>query len=109
MIGVFAAQKTNKLIILLHGLEGNAKRPYITGTAKLFNANGFDACALNFRGCSGEENRLWRSYHSGETNDLEAVIDLCLEKEYSEIYINGFSLGGNVTLKYLGEGRKTSF
>ncbi len=100
-----AAHETTKLVILLHGLEGNAQRPYITGSAKQFHKVGFDACAVNFRSCSGEINRLYRSYHSGATEDLKAVIAHILEtKNYSEIVIKGFSLGGNLTLKYLGEG-----
>ena len=99
-------KESDKVIIILHGLEGNAQRPYITGTAKLFNANGFDACAVNFRGCSGEDNRLWRSYHSGATEDLDAVVRYCIHRGYQNIFIKGFSLGGNMTLKYLGEGRQ---
>jgi len=100
----YAENPSDKVIILLHGLEGNAQRPYITGTAKLFNANGIDACAVNFRGCSGEPNRLFRSYHSGATEDLEAVINHILEQDkYSEIYIKGISLGANMALKYAGE------
>jgi hypothetical protein len=95
---------TRKLVILLHGLEGDGQRPYITGSAKLFNQNGFDACAVNFRGCSGEPNTLYRSYHSGATEDLEEVITHILNNyPYSKIYLNGFSLGGNLLLKYLGE------
>ncbi|MEN8886020.1 MAG: alpha/beta hydrolase, partial [Winogradskyella sp.] len=69
----YADQKSNKVIILLHGLEGHAQRPYLTGTAKYFNANGIDAIGVNFRGCSGESNILYRSYHSGATEDLDAV------------------------------------
>jgi predicted alpha/beta-fold hydrolase len=100
----FAHEQSDKLIILLHGLEGDAKRPYMTGTAKLFNANGYDALCVNFRGCSGEENLMFRSYHSGETEDLHEIIQHVLStKKYSEIYLKGFSLGGNVALKYLGE------
>ena len=100
----YSKEKCQKLIILLHGLEGNAQRPYMTGTAKLFNKNKIDAVAVNFRGCSGETNLKYRSYHSGETKDLEAIIDHILKtKHYSDIYIKGISLGGNVTLKYLGE------
>jgi hypothetical protein len=92
------------VIILLHGLEGNAQRPYITGSAKLFNQNGIHACAVNFRGCSGEPNRLYRSYHSGATEDLEAVVNHILAKDrYKEIYIKGISLGANMALKYVGE------
>ncbi|MFC0604447.1 YheT family hydrolase [Winogradskyella pulchriflava] len=100
----YAEQKSNKVIILLHGLEGNAQRPYITGTAKLFNQNGIDACAVNFRGCSGEPNLLYRSYHSGATEDLEAVVNHILSKDtYDDIYIKGISLGANMALKYVGE------
>ena len=100
----YSNQKSNKLIILLHGLEGHAQRPYVTGAAKLFNNNHMDAVCVNFRGCSGEDNLLYRSYHSGATEDLEAVINhAILNKKYSEIYLKGISLGGNIVLKYLGE------
>ncbi len=94
-----------KLVILLHGLEGDAQRPYITGSAKILNQNGFDTCAVNYRGCSGEPNKLYRSYHSGATEDLIEIIDHILEtRDYPKIYLKGFSLGGNLLLKYLGEG-----
>lgn len=100
----YANKPSHRVIILLHGLEGHAQRPYVTGPAKLFNDNGVDACAVNFRGCSGETNRLFRSYHSGATEDLEAVISHILEKDiYKELYINGISLGANMVLKYAGE------
>ncbi|UKM64442.1 alpha/beta fold hydrolase [Flavobacteriaceae bacterium GSB9] len=96
--------KTSKLIILLHGLEGNGQRPYMTGTAKLFNEHGVDAVCVNFRGCSGEDNLKFSSYHSGFTEDLDAVIQHILKAEnYSEIYLKGISLGANIILKYLGE------
>ncbi|TNF67777.1 MAG: alpha/beta fold hydrolase [Bacteroidetes bacterium] len=95
---------TDKVLILLHGLEGNAQRPYMVGSARLFNTSGYDVCAVNLRGCSGEPNLLFRSYHSGATEDLEAVIQH-IEKAhaYSRIYLKGFSLGGNLILKFLGE------
>lgn len=102
----FAGKPSQKVAILLHGLEGNAQRPYITGSAKAFNVSGIDACAVNFRGCSGETNRLFRSYHSGATEDLDAVVQHILKiKSYEEIYIKGVSLGGNMALKYVGERR----
>lgn len=101
----YADQSSNKLIILLHGLEGNGQRPYITGTAKHFNTNGVDAVAVNYRSCSGEDNLKYRSYHSGATEDLRDVVNHIVNtKQYSEIYIKGISLGANMVLKYVGEG-----
>lgn len=100
----YSKEKTNQVIILLHGLEGHAKRPYMTGTAKLFNNNAIDSVCVNFRGCSGEQNLKYYSYHSGATNDLTAVISHILSlKKYTHIYLKGISLGANVVLKYLGE------
>ena len=96
----YSKEKSNKVIVLLHGLEGNAQRPYITGTAKHFNDNGIDAIGVNFRGCSGEPNLLYRSYHSGATEDLNAVVEHVLSKGiYNEFYIKGISLGANMALK----------
>jgi predicted alpha/beta-fold hydrolase len=100
----YSKEKSRKLIVLLHGLEGNAQRTYILGAASHSNNSGWDTVAVNFRGCSGEPNRLFRSYTAGATEDLEEVITHILEKDhYDEIVLNGFSLGGNLLLKYLGE------
>ena len=95
---------TDKVLVLLHGLEGNAQRPYMTGSAHIFSARGYDVCAVNLRGCSGVPNRLFRSYHSGATEDLDAVLRHVLKiRKYKRIYLKGFSLGGNLILKFLGE------
>ena len=100
----FSKEKSNKLIILLHGLEGDGQRPYMLGVAKLFNNNSIDTVSVNFRGCSGEDNLKYRSYHSGATEDLDDVIQYILStKDYSHIYFHGISLGANIILKYLGE------
>nr|WP_297782658.1 alpha/beta fold hydrolase [uncultured Allomuricauda sp.] len=100
-----AQHPSQKLVVLLHGLEGDAQRPYITGSVKILNRNGYDTCAVNYRGCSGEPNKKYRSYHSGATEDLIEILDHILNtKDYSDIYLKGFSLGGNLLLKYLGEG-----
>lgn len=100
----FANRSTDKVVILLHGLEGNAQRAYIVGSAKQFNLNSIDVCAVNFRGCSGETNNTFRSYHSGATEDLIVVVHHILNtKKYNQIFIKGFSLGGNMALKFLGE------
>ncbi len=98
------AQKSDRLCIISHGLEGDSGRPYVRGMARALNQAGFDALAWNYRGCGGETNRLLRAYHLGDTDDLAAVIAHAVEvKNYFELFLTGFSAGGNVTLKYLGE------
>ncbi|MEP4077094.1 YheT family hydrolase [Haloferula sp.] len=93
-----------KLAILCHGLEGDAGASYIQGMAGALESHGWDVLAWNYRGCSGEMNRLPRFYHSGATGDLGAVVDHALAEHPAEqIDLVGFSLGGNMTLKYLGE------
>ena len=97
--------REDRLIILLHGLEGNAQRPYMLGSVGIFQEDGFDVCAVNFRGCSGEPNHKFRSYHSGATEDLTEVLQhIIKEYDYNQIFLKGFSLGGNLILKFLGEG-----
>ena len=100
----YAKKPINKVAILLHGLEGNAQRIYIKGAAKALLEDHWDIAAMNFRGCSGEDNTKYQSYHSGKTDDLESIINHILEKDhYQKIVLVGFSLGGNLLLKYLGE------
>ena len=95
-------QKSNRLIIISHGLEGNTSRAYVRGMARAGYDKGLDILAWNFRGCGGEVNQRLRFYHSGATDDLTTVIDHA-KKDYDEIFLIGFSLGGNLTLKFLGE------
>jgi uncharacterized protein len=96
-------QGAEKVVIISHGLEGNTTRAYIKGMAKALFSGGFDILAWNFRGCSEEMNRRLRFYHSGATDDLHTVVQHAIGKGYREVFLVGFSLGGNVTLKYLGE------
>jgi predicted alpha/beta-fold hydrolase len=91
-----------RVAIISHGLEGSTKDYNVKGMAAAFFAAGWDVLAWNFRGCGGEANRLPRLYHSGETGDLKAVIERAAPA-YGRIALAGFSLGGNLTLKYLGE------
>jgi uncharacterized protein len=99
----WATSRGERLAILSHGLEGSSEDRCIRGMATRLQTAGWDILAWNFRGCGSEMNRLMRFYHSGETGDLGAVIALAAQK-YPRIALVGFSLGGNVTLKYLGEG-----
>jgi len=94
-------------IITLHGLEGSSNSTYTLALSKVLNNKKIDIIAVNLRGCSGEHNRVLASYHSGKTEDLDAVINHVIQKyNYKNIVIVGYSLGGNITLKYLGEQRE---
>lgn len=93
----------SKLVILMHGLEGSSESRYIHGMSSKASNSGFDVLVLNFRGCSGTPNKAVRSYHSGETEDINFLISDTLQGRYDKIHLVGFSLGGNVLLKYLGE------
>lgn len=96
-------QGSGKLVIVSHGLEGSSRRAYALGMAKAFYDHGFDGLTWNYRGCGEEMNRQLRFYHSGATDDLAHVVTHCAGKGYKKIIVIGFSLGGNLTLKYLGE------
>lgn len=91
-----------KLLIQTHGMEGSSDTSYIKGMIKRFMGQDMDFLAWNLRGCSGEPNRLKTFYHSGYSHDLKTVIEHA-QLNYDEIYLVGYSLGANITLKYLGE------
>jgi hypothetical protein len=96
-------------VIVLHGLEGGLRSPYIRGILRALSTRGFRAVLMHFRGCSGEPNRLPRSYHSGETSDLRHVIAILGRRAPGgRLHAVGYSLGGNALLKYLGESGETS-
>lgn len=97
-------QAGGSLAILCHGLEANAGASYIQEMAAALSEKGWDVLAWSYRGCSGEMNRLPRFYHSGATEDLSAVVEHALQTHCAtRLDLVGFSLGGNLILKYLGE------
>lgn len=91
-----------KVCLLLHGLEGSSKSSYIYGMIQNLVPLGYDCVVMNHRGCSGEPNRAYGSYHSGYTQDTLTVLKF-LQNQYNEINLIGYSLGGNVALKLAGE------
>jgi len=100
----WSRQGASRVAIIAHGLEGDSRRPYVLGLARALQRRGWDTVAWNLRGCSGEANRLPRSYHSGASGDLAAVVEHVGRFSYDPLVVCGFSLGGNLTLKFLGEG-----
>ncbi len=101
--------KSAPLVVVLHGLEGNINSFYAKGLLKALVHHGFDAVLMHFRNCSREVNRQARAYHSGETSDLGFFIDT-LKARFPKrpLFAVGFSLGGNVLAKYLGETKSQS-
>ena len=100
----WAGKGGRRLAILSHGLEADLESSYIQGMAAALVRRGWDVLAWNFRGCGGGPNRLLRMYHSGATEDLQAVVLHAIGNHPADsIDLIGFSLGGNLTLKYLGE------
>lgn len=95
---------SDTMLVVAHGLEGDSGRGYVKGIIRAAQQFGWDAAAVNARGCSGEPNRLYSSYHSGKSDDLHTACQY-LETRYKpkNMLLAGFSLGGNVVLKYLGE------
>ena len=97
-------QASKRLVIVSHGLEGNARRKYVLGMAAALNRRGWDVLAWNMRGCGPEPNRLLPSYHSGFTDDLRHLLSHVLNRRGdTEVALVGFSIGANQILKYLGE------
>lgn len=95
---------SENLVVIVHGIDGNSEKHYVKGMVSIFNENDVDVCALNSRGCSGERNRKPGLYHGGATEDIQCLVQyLQKHKQYRSISFVGFSLGGNLILKYLGE------
>jgi uncharacterized protein len=92
------------MVLLVHGLEGSARRGYAVNVYHELATRRIGAVGLNFRSCSGEPNRLARSYHSGDTGDILHVLQVLAER-HPQLPRGaiGFSLGGNALLKLLGE------
>jgi predicted alpha/beta-fold hydrolase len=100
----FSMVGSKTLVLLIHGLEGSSESRYVASTSNYLNNKGLDTVCLNLRSCSGEDNLLLATYHSGKTEDVDFVVNHLLDNyNYDTVLIVGFSLGGNLTLKYLGE------
>jgi uncharacterized protein len=97
-------QPPKGLIVLFHGLEGSSASHYAQATMQACVEQGWLGVVPHFRGCSGEENRALRTYHSGETRDIDFILRRLAER-FPELprYAIGVSLGGNALSKWLGE------
>ncbi|MGB0897830.1 MAG: hydrolase, partial [Psychrobium sp.] len=102
-------QYTGPLLVLFHGLEGSIKSHYAYRLLKSLKDHNWPGVMMHFRGCSGEPNRLHRAYHSGETDDPRYFIEYLTQRfPNAKLFAAGYSLGGNMLLKYLGKYKENS-
>jgi predicted alpha/beta-fold hydrolase len=100
----WSGPKEGKTVLILHGLEGSVNSVYASGLMHELNQRGYRACLMHFRGCSYQPNRLPQWYHSGQSEDPQRILDFLNDQMDIAVYAAvGFSLGGNVLLKWLGE------
>ncbi len=102
-VDVLTGQPAAPALLVLHGLEGSSRSGYVAAVLRGVAARGWSAFAMNFRSCSGEPNRLPRSYHSGATEDPAWALRRLKERHGGPLHAVGFSLGGNVLLRLLAE------
>ena len=100
-------RQSGPIVAVFHGLEGSIHSPYALPMLKQIHDAGWRGVFMHFRGCSGEPNRLDRSYHSGDTGDIRFLLQTLAGRfPDTPIFAIGYSLGGNALLKYLGEAGK---
>ncbi len=99
----YLQNSNNRIAVLSHGLEGHSDKYYMRGMAHALHNTNWDVCSWNCRSCSKEINLTPRLYHHGATEDLEEVIMHVKSMGYGQILLVGFSMGGSLTIKYLGE------
>ncbi|MCP4297068.1 MAG: hydrolase [Proteobacteria bacterium] len=100
----WSGPEEGKTVLILHGLEGSIDSPYAVGLMDELSQRGYRSCLMHFRGCSRDSNRLPQSYHSGKTEDPQLILEYLQKQMDIQVYgAIGFSLGGNVLLKWLGE------
>lgn len=92
------------LVVFFHGLEGNSERDYVRSLMDLLQRKGWRGVAVNFRGCSGEPNRLPRAYFAGDSAEIDWILRR-LRAQYptTPLFATGVSLGANALLKWTGE------
>jgi predicted alpha/beta-fold hydrolase len=97
-------RKSKPTIIIAHGMEGSTESRYMLGTAEKALEAGFNAVRVNYRNCGGTEHLTHTLYHAGLTDDIRHIVSELVERDgLREIYLAGFSLGGNIVLKLAGE------
>jgi predicted alpha/beta-fold hydrolase len=99
----YPLEASKGLVVVCHGLEGHARRPYILGMVAALLQAGYEVLAWSYRGCGTRLNKKPIFYHSGATYDLQTVVDFAQKLRSQPLFLVGFSLGGNLVMRWLGE------
>ena len=95
--------KTRLTVVLVHGLEGSANSGYVLGNTALLWAAGCNVVRMNMRSCGGSDALSPTIYHSGRSEDVAAVVQTLVERGFGRIALVGYSMGGNLVLRYAGQ------
>jgi predicted alpha/beta-fold hydrolase len=100
-----SAHRSSPFVVLFHGLEGNSHSHYARSIMRAVQRAGWRGAVAHFRGCSGEPNRLPRAYHSGDSDEIDWILNrfAATHASLASLHAVGVSLGGNALLKWLGE------
>lgn len=103
-----AKPKGRATIVLVHGLIGSSKAPYLTRFTQKAFKQGYNIVLVNLRGFGNSEHLSAKIYHAGQSGDIANVVNYFAKKGFADIFVCGFSLGGNIVLKYMGEKSKAA-
>lgn len=104
LVWVGKANTDGPLVLILHGVNGGIKSPYVVRMLRNIYHLGWQGVLMHFRGCGNKPNRLTRSYHAGDTGDVKTLVNELFNRQpHVPILAVGYSLGANVLLKLLGE------
>ncbi len=91
-------------VVLVHGLEGSSESKYIVGNTARALAAGLNVVRMNMRTCGGTDHLSPTIYHSGRSGDVGRVVDAILrEQRLESVALVGYSMGGNLVLRWAGE------
>lgn len=92
------------LLVLFHGLEGSSQSHYAQAVLAACAQAGWSCAVPHFRGCSGEDNRAPRAYHSGDFAEVDWILERFSQRDpTTPLYAAGVSLGGNALLRWAQE------
>lgn len=95
---------TDRTVVFVHGLTGSHRSKYLVRLTPKLLSIGYRSIRVNLRGAGSGASLARRTYHGGTSDDIFEVIKaLKMTAPLSPLILVGFSLGGNIILKMLGE------